>query len=77
MTFDKKNVKTILFFIFSAVILFWGLQRIGKLWSGLVAVTEIIKPFLLGGAIAFIVNVPMRNIENFLFKKNKWEKELG
>lgn len=76
MTFDKKNVKTILFFIFSAVILFWGLQRIGKLWSGLVAVTEIIKPFLLGGAIAFIVNVPMRNIENFLFRKNKKLKKL-
>jgi len=32
---------------------------------------RILMPFLIGGAIAFILNVPMKQIEKYLFQKNK------
>ena len=32
---------------------------------------QIVQPFLIGGLIAFVLNIPMRKIENTLFAKAK------
>lgn len=71
MNFDKKGVKTILFLILCAVVLFWGFQNINDVTDGINSFISIISPFILGGAIAFIINVPMKKIEELVFKKSK------
>ena len=35
---------------------------------------RVISPFIAGGAIAFILSVPMNSIEKHLFKNKKTEK---
>lgn len=75
MNFDKKGVKTILFLILCAVVLFWGFQNINDVTDGINSFISIISPFILGGAIAFIINVPMKKIEELIFKKSKMSQK--
>ena len=60
---DKKTVRNIFFVAVGAIAFYWILnetQQFKGLWS---AFMGMISPFLLGAAIAFILNVPMRVIE--------------
>ena len=74
MKLDKDNIKKIrgliLFTIFVLVVL-WNYElvfdAIGFLWG-------VILPFVIGGAIAFIVKIPMNFFEEKIFGKAK-EKE--
>ena len=66
MTFDKKNIKATLFIVFVSILFFWGLQRIDNITDFVVMIFSAAKPFIVGGAIAFVVNVPMRKIEKLL-----------
>ena len=38
-------------------------------------VTSIFFPFILGGAIAFVLNVPMNFVERHLFPQERMEKK--
>ena len=66
MTFDKKNVKVILFVVFISILFFWFLQRINNVFGFFSKIVGILIPFIVGSAIAFVVNVPMRKIEMFI-----------
>jgi predicted PurR-regulated permease PerM len=74
MKLDKDNIKKIrgliLFTIFVLVVL-WNYElvfdAIGFLWG-------VILPFVIGGAIAFVVKIPMNFFEDKIFGKAK-EKE--
>lgn len=66
MAFDKKNVKVILFVVFTSILFFWFLQKINVVWGFLSYIISILVPFITGGAIAFVINVPMRKIEQLL-----------
>lgn len=66
MTFDKKNVKATLFIVFVSILFFWGIQRIDAITDFFAMIIAAAKPFIVGGAIAFVVNVPMRKIEKIL-----------
>lgn len=78
MNLDKENLKKIrgliLFTIFVLVVL-WNyklvLDGVGFVWS-------VIFPFVLGGMIAFAVNIPMNFIEDKILgkRKKKWAKKL-
>lgn len=60
---NKTSLKRILGVITFALLLYWGLHHPGQiagLFSGLFA---LVSPFIIGCAIAFIVNVPMRLLE--------------
>lgn len=51
-------------------------------FDGIKFVWGVISPFVLGGVIAFIVNIPMRFFEEKLFdkakvKKKKWAEKLA
>lgn len=75
MTFDKKNIRLILFVIFISTLFFWGLQHFKTVADSIMVFFGILTPFIMGGAIAFIINVPMRQIEKHLFnKKTKFQK---
>lgn len=69
MQLDKENIKKIVAIVSFAILLNWGLKNtdfIGRLVGLLVG---LILPFLVGAALAFILNVPMRFLEHNLFEK--------
>ena len=70
MEFNQKSIKTLFGLVAFGVLLFWALQNLSLLGSICGTVFSLILPFLLGGCIAFILNVPMRKIESLLFRKS-------
>lgn len=65
----KSNIKKILLIAFLIIIFFLGLQNITSVGHALGKVWDVVFPFVLGGAIAFIFNVPIRQLETYVFKK--------
>ena len=74
MNLSKENVKKIIFIIFGAILFYEILENIGNIVICINKIISILFPFILGGAIAFIINVPMKHIEKHLFMKRKGEK---
>ena len=72
MELDSKFVKKALFLISFAIILMWVLDNIVVVISVLRRLIDIISPFILGLAIAFIFNGPMK----FLEEKIPWNKGI-
>lgn len=54
------------------IVLYWVLNNLSAIGSWLSALISLFMPFIMGGAIAFIFNVPMRCIERHIFKKEKY-----
>ena len=52
------------------IILYWALQNLQLIFSVMSKILTLFMPFLIGGVIAFIMNVPMKQIERHLFQKN-------
>lgn len=71
MDLNKKNMKNIMLLIVFAVLFYVGVQRIESVAAGVSFVVSIVFPFLLGAAMAFILNVPMSFMEKRLFSKTK------
>ncbi len=71
MELNKGNIKKIIFIIFIAIVMFYGLNNFGILMGLVGSAISLCFPFILGCAIAFIINVPMSKIEKLLFKKAK------
>jgi len=67
MEWNRKNTKTLCQVVAFGVALHWALQNLQLLRGGLGWLLGLIGPFLLGGCIAFILSVPLRPIEGFLF----------
>ena len=66
MHIDKKFMHKVFVLIAGSIVFAWlvlDTERVGKLLS---SVWNLITPFVLGAAIAFVFNVPMRAIENQL-----------
>lgn len=80
MNLDRENMKKLMFLITFTVILLVGVQRLDVVLGTLNVVAEIFFPFMLGGAIAFFLNVPMSFLERILFgtdRDKKWKKSLA
>lgn len=67
MEFNKSNIKGLLLVVCGGVAFYCALQNLGTVAAALGWLLGILSPFLLGSAIAFILNVPMRAIERHLF----------
>lgn len=74
MDLNKKNMKNLMFLIVFAVLVLVGVQRIENLAAGFVFLMRIVFPFILGGAMAFILNIPMHFLEGRVFAKVKKKK---
>ena len=74
MDLNKKNMKNLMILIVFAVLVLVGVQRIENLAAGFVFLMRIVFPFILGGAMAFILNIPMHFLEGRLFAKAKRKK---
>lgn len=71
MDLNKKNMKNIMLLIVFAVLFYVGVQRIESVAAGFSFVVSIVFPFLLGAAMAFILNVPMSFMEKDYFRKQR------
>lgn len=68
MDLNRRNVKKILLIIAFAIVLFLGLQNIDNIYTFCKVVFSLLSPFLMGLCIAFILNVPMKFIEEKFFR---------
>ena len=76
MNLDKETIKKIRgLIVFTAIILI-GLWNYEVVLDGLGFIGRVIFPFVLGGAIAFVLNVPMHFIEEKFFGSKKMKKIL-
>ena len=75
MEWNKQTVKSLLLVICSRVAFYVALQNLGAVVETGKRIIEILAPFLLGGTIAFVLNVPMRAIERNLFPPNQRQRK--
>ena len=73
--FKDYNVRKKLFVGISLIIFFFLVYNIRYIWVGAGKLISIFSPFIMGLAIAFILNVPMRWIEKGIFRDR--EKYAG
>ncbi len=66
MTIDKKFLRQLLWGAAGCVFLYWLLHETERLVAFLGDITGVLSPFIVGAAMAFILNVPMRPIERML-----------
>lgn len=74
MNLNRENIKKLMGLITFAVLLYVGLQNTKMVAGALRYVVGLLAPFLIGGCIAFILNVPMRFFEKNLFTGPKATK---
>ena len=75
---EKVSWKKICTLVIGSVVLYWLLNHFGVVTGAIGALLSLFSPFILGGAIAFIINVPMSAIERKLkLKKNKRAAAYG
>ena len=67
----ELNSKSLLKIVIIGIVLYCGIQHYAILLKALLYLFKLVFPFLLGGAIAFIINVPMRGVEKLLFPKKE------
>ncbi len=73
MEINKKTMRNAFVVVAGAIVLYWLLHETERVKSVLSVLSNILSPFLMGAAFAFILNVPMRAIEGVL-KKVQSEK---
>lgn len=76
MDWNKENKKFIAGLVCLAILLYVGLQHLSDVKSFVGWVLGLFSPFLIGGCIAFIINVPMRAIESRLFHPERTKSPL-
>ena len=69
MELNKKMIRQIFLGVLGCILLYWLLHDTERVRSFISVISGIIAPFVFGGVLAFILNVPMRAIENGLLKK--------
>ncbi|MDE7245867.1 MAG: AI-2E family transporter [Oscillospiraceae bacterium] len=74
MEFSRSTMKKMLLLITFAILLFTGIQHFGYVLSVLGFVGGVLSPLFLGGAIAFVLNVPMTFFETKLFSARGGKK---
>ena len=71
MDLSKENMKKFMLLIVFTLLILVGLQNFGTVIGAIVFLFRIIYPFALGGAIAFIINIPMKFVERNVFGRRK------
>lgn len=68
MNLDKNNMRRICLLIAFAVFLSWGINN-GLMFLGVISyLFGLIAPFVIGAAMAFVLNAPMRAVEKNIRK---------
>ncbi len=82
MDLNEENIKIVKKLFFITILAFVALCNYNVVYGGIQFLGHVISRFALGGAIAFILNVPMCFIEEKLFKdtklgQKKWGQKLA
>ena len=79
MEWNKKTLRNIFLGVAGCIVLYWLLHETTQVFSWVQRFINLISPFLVGAAIAFILNVPMRGFERMLkfIKSNGWRRGLS
>lgn len=72
MDSDKRKVKQIAGLIVFTMLVYTIFINYEKVFAGIEFLWDLIFPFVLGAAIAFLLNLPMRGIEKLLRKLTLW-----
>lgn len=67
MGYDKVKIRQICLIILYVALILFVLLHIETVVQGFGVVLEILKPFIVGAIIAFILNIPMKGIEERFF----------
>ena len=74
MEFSREKIKQIKNLMVLAAFLILAVIYSEKLFFGIIFLAGILKPFFYGGAVAFVLNIPMKWIEEKLLGRLK---EIG
>ena len=69
--FDKKTLFRLFLGVFGCIVLYWLLHDTDRVRVYFGLISDIFAPFVFGAVLAFVLNVPMRAIENGMFRKMK------
>ena len=67
----SKETKNLLIVVCAGAGFYAAVQHLNVVWGALMAALGVFAPFLLGGSIAFVLNVPMRASERHVFHKER------
>lgn len=73
---EKKEIKKWLPLIIASIIVYWGINNLNVIGSFISKIMQIIFPFVLGGALAFILNISMSFFERKLSKIKYGKKTI-
>ena len=77
LKFDKKMIRRIFLSVFAIIVAYWLLHEPERAKAIFNSVISVLAPFVIGGVIAFILNVPMRAFESRLqWIKRKFLRRL-
>lgn len=71
MNLDRNNIKKLLLIIVFAIAVFTAFENLSIIIYFIGILLTILIPFFIGGAIAFVLNIPMKYIENGIFKNKR------
>lgn len=63
---EKKTIWRIFLCVLGCIAFYWLLHETDRVKAVWKVISDIFAPFVLGGVLAFILNVPMRAIENWI-----------
>lgn len=68
MEINKKAFRSLIGGVVLCIFVYWLLHETERVTAFLGSVASLLSPFVIGAALAFILNVPMRSIERFLLQ---------
>lgn len=71
MNLNRKNIRKVRGLILFTALTVLALMKFDTLCGMVVFLFRILRPFLVGGMIAFVINIPMSFFERVLFEKEK------
>lgn len=69
--FPKAATKWVVFTVTLCVLIYLGIQRLDAVWGALGWLLHLLLPLVIGLVIALIINVPLRPLEQHLFRNCK------
>lgn len=74
MESNKKDLKKWIILVLLIIIAYWSINNLTTIGVWLGNILHIIFPFLLGGCLAFVLNIPMNFFEKKILKGNNKKK---
>ena len=69
MNFSKENMKKMALLIVMAILVYNGVKHIDVVLDCIIKILGLVFPFIIGGCVAFVLNVPMSAIERHVFER--------